>query len=96
MIICVWMHYFSLTTVVEADALSTHIGILVDGRLRCYGSALHLKGLYGQVYAFRDFLQNDRCTDALLGVYYTVQCIFTGAKIVCREPYPGQITCCDR
>jgi len=34
----------------EAEALSTKLGIMVNGRLKCFGSAQHIKNKYGQGY----------------------------------------------
>ena len=34
----------------EADALSSRIGIMANGRLRCIGSQLHLKNKFGSGY----------------------------------------------
>jgi len=36
----------------ECEALCGRVGIMVGGRLRCLGSAQHLKGRYGQGYQF--------------------------------------------
>ena len=37
-------------SMLEADVLSDTIGIMVGGRLRCFGSGSHLKRLYGKGY----------------------------------------------
>ena len=34
----------------EAEALSTKLGIMVSGWLKCFGSTQHIKGKYGQGY----------------------------------------------
>jgi ABC-type multidrug transport system ATPase subunit len=34
----------------EAEALCTKIGIMVDGKFRCFGSAQYLKNKYGMGY----------------------------------------------
>jgi len=34
----------------EAEALCTKMGIMVAGRFRCFGSALHIKDKYGTGY----------------------------------------------
>ena len=36
----------------ECEALCGRVGIMVGGRLRCLGSAQHLKGRFGQGYQF--------------------------------------------
>ena len=42
----------------ECEALCTRIGIMVDGRLRCLGSAQHLKSRYGNGYQLEVNLKN--------------------------------------
>ena len=34
----------------EAEALSTKLGIMVSGRLQCFGSAQHIKDKFGEGY----------------------------------------------
>lgn len=36
----------------EAEALCERIGIMVDGRFRCLGSAVHIKNKFGKGYEF--------------------------------------------
>jgi len=42
----------------ECEALCTRIGIMVDGRLRCLGSAQHLKSRYGNGYQLEVNMKN--------------------------------------
>ncbi|CAK9007920.1 Glucosylceramide transporter ABCA12 (ATP-binding cassette sub-family A member 12) [Durusdinium trenchii] len=47
----------------EAEALSTRVGILVDGALTCLGSTQHLKHKYGQGYELEMSLKNPSQAD---------------------------------
>ena len=43
----------------EADALSTRVGIMASGTLRCIGSQLHLKNKFGSGYKLTIVLKNN-------------------------------------
>ena len=43
----------------EADALSTRIGIMADGTLRCVGTQLHLKNKFGSGYRLTMTMQDN-------------------------------------
>jgi len=69
----------------ECEALCSRIGILVHGRLRCLGSAQHLKNRFGNGF---EFLLNvkDNCVDSIRDF---VKQHFTNAKEL--ECYGGNI-----
>jgi len=43
----------------EVEALSNRIGIMIDGRLRCIGTATYLKSLYGSSFSVEIILKQD-------------------------------------
>eukprot|EP00730_Choanoeca_flexa_P004806 TRINITY_DN11805_c0_g1_i4.p1 TRINITY_DN11805_c0_g1~~TRINITY_DN11805_c0_g1_i4.p1 ORF type:complete len:176 (+),score=24.38 TRINITY_DN11805_c0_g1_i4:32-529(+) len=48
----------------EAEALCTSIGILVSGRLRCYGTVQHLVDAYGTGYTLEIMLESKEQVDS--------------------------------
>eukprot|EP01027_Heterolobosea_sp_BB2_P015159 GEZU01021715.1.p1 GENE.GEZU01021715.1~~GEZU01021715.1.p1 ORF type:complete len:838 (+),score=194.35 GEZU01021715.1:69-2582(+) len=62
----------------EADALCTRIGIMVNGSLRCLGSAQHLKNKYGGGYRL-SMTTTDHLADRALG---WVTSTFSKAKVL--------------
>jgi ATP-binding cassette subfamily A (ABC1) protein 3 len=53
----------------EAEALSTKLGIMVDGTFRCYGSIQHIKNKFGKGYELeiKIVVPDDAAINNLLG-----------------------------
>eukprot|EP00456_Euglypha_rotunda_P093803 TRINITY_DN9920_c0_g2_i2.p1 TRINITY_DN9920_c0_g2~~TRINITY_DN9920_c0_g2_i2.p1 ORF type:complete len:425 (-),score=71.84 TRINITY_DN9920_c0_g2_i2:9-1283(-) len=64
----------------EAEALCHRIGIMVSGRLRCLGSAQHLRHRYGQGYQIEFKVEDNK--EALENLRKWVETTFEGAQLV--------------
>jgi len=64
----------------EAEALCQRIGIMVSGRLRCLGSAQHLRSRYGQGYQIEFKVEDSK--DAIESLRRWIETTFEGAQLV--------------
>lgn len=81
----------------ECEALCPRIGIMANGRLRCLGSAQHLKNKFGQGYQVElkataidsndpDYLQNARALAAFKGTMFAEETAVADVSLTFNHP----------